>query len=87
MKVTSADLSRLASEVLCERGLELSENDVVVGSTSRISSLEAVQLIALIESFLEDRGIDYIDVFELALSGGECTLSEIANRINEATND
>lgn len=87
MKVSSADLSRLASEVLYERGLELAEDDVIVGSTSRISSLEAVQLIALIESFLEDKGVDHIDVFELALSGGECTIGEIATRINEAIND
>jgi hypothetical protein len=86
MKVTSADLCILASDLLSERGLELFEDDVVVGSTSRISSLEAVQLIALIESFLEDRGIDYIDVFELALNGGESTINELAGRINEAIN-
>jgi len=82
MRVTVAEIKSLSAELLAEKGLELSEDDAVVGSSSKISSLEAVQFIALIESFLEDRGIDYIDVFELVLSSGECTLGDIANRIN-----
>lgn len=84
MQITIAEIRKLSSELLREKGLELTEDDWVVGSSAKISSLEAVQLIALIESFLEDRGIDYIDVFELVLSGGECTIGEIASRVNGA---
>jgi len=87
MVINEREICELASRLLKDRDLILAPSDFIVGSEALISSLEAVQFIAMIEELLEDKDIEFIDVFELALVDGECTIATIVERINEAISE